>query len=102
MAKEDVAFKVTKVVSKCDSCETKDDCSLLRELHCCPTVSHCDDYQKTDIISSFAKKLAKSKAFNCSEVQWVVDVFGEERVSNILDMLSACGLKLSDIEPLKK
>jgi hypothetical protein len=42
---DDVAFKVTEVVSKCDSCKTKDDCSLLRELHCSPTVSHCDDYR---------------------------------------------------------
>ena len=81
-------------------------------------ITDCFDYNKKDVdyegllkygdptkcnpISSLAKKVAISYPFNCSEVQWVIDTFGEDRVSNILDMLCTCGLKLSDIEPLKK
>ena len=98
----DVGFKVTEVVSKCDSCGKKDGCFVLSQLDSQPIITECADYEKTDNISSFAKKLAPNLPFNCSEIQWVVDVFGEERARNILDMLCACGLKLSDIEPLKK
>ena len=142
---DDVAFKVTEVVSVCASCAKRIGCSSLRELGNYPYISSCDDYEekkksgftlsisekdskafadaldksfkdnmdklvgaigesfrKQYPISSLAKKVARSYPFNCSEVQWVIDTFGEERVRNILDMLSACGLKLSDIEPLKK
>jgi len=57
----------------------------------------------TDIeISDFAKKLAITQPFNCSQVQWVVDIFGEDKCEKILDMVTVCGFDLSDVEPLKK
>jgi len=53
-------------------------------------------------ISDFSKNLATTKPFNCSQVQWVVNIFGESKCEKILDMITVCGFDLSDVEPLKK
>lgn len=50
--RKDDVFKVTEVISVCDSCKIKPTCSLLRQLKCEPTIIECADYQELENIPS--------------------------------------------------
>jgi len=58
-----------------------------------------DYLSRKDPISQFAKDLAITKPYNCSQIQWVVDTFGEEKTERIIDMCSTLGMDLMELCP---